>query len=133
GQQQYGPTQLSPSRIPRAVISRQSYYEEPLPSPPPDSTHHSPRPRLAPGSTWPPHGRQQQQALEPPVVPEACTTEQLKSLWKTTNGWKASPSEGRVFCLKLSQARDAPVYTLSSAGAQPFYNLRLDPTSASAY
>ncbi|UNI23056.1 hypothetical protein JDV02_008899 [Purpureocillium takamizusanense] len=146
GQQQYGPTQMSPSRIPRAVISRQSYYEEPqqpVDESPADAQHHhhSPRARSpasraaaarpAPGSAWPP--QRQQPTLEPPVVPDACTTEQLRSLWKATNGWKASPSEGRVFCLKLSQAKDAPVYTLSSASAQPFYSLRLDPTSASAY
>lgn len=47
------------------------------------------------------------------------------------NGWKASSSEGRVYCMKLTQEKDAPVYTLSSA-TQPFYNVRLDPTSASA-
>lgn len=34
--------------------------------------------------------------------------------------------------MKLAQEKDAPVYSLSSA-SQPFYNLRLDPTSASAY
>jgi competence protein ComGC len=34
--------------------------------------------------------------------------------------------------MKLTQEKDAPVYSLSSA-TQPFYNLRLDPTSASAY
>ncbi|PMB72852.1 hypothetical protein BM221_000269 [Beauveria bassiana] len=90
-QQAYGPTQMSPSHIPRAVISRQSYYD-------PDATS---------------------------------TTDQLKTFWKAANGWKAAPSEGRVFCLKLSQLKDAPVYTLSSA-SQPFYTLRLDPTSASA-
>lgn len=28
---------------------------------------------------------------------------------------------------------DAPIYNLSSSSQQPFYNLRLDPTSASAY
>ena len=37
-----------------------------------------------------------------------------------------------MYCLKLTQEKDAPVYTLSSA-TQPFYNVRLDPTSASAY
>lgn len=34
--------------------------------------------------------------------------------------------------MKFSQEKDAPVYTLSST-SQPFYNLRIDPTSASAY
>lgn len=37
-----------------------------------------------------------------------------------------------MYCLKLTQEKDAPVYTFSSA-TQPFYNIRLDPTSASAY
>lgn len=131
-QQEYAPTQMSPSRIPRAVISRQSYFEEP-----PEPEARSPRVRspvrsvgrAAPGSTWP----ARQQSVEPPVVPPACTTDQLRHLWRVANGWRASPSEGRVYCLKLAQAKDAPVYTLSSAASQPFYNLRLDPTSASAY
>ncbi|POR37846.1 Uncharacterized protein TPAR_01955, partial [Tolypocladium paradoxum] len=125
--QSYAPTQMSPSRIPRAVISRQSYYEEP---PAPETRSPAPSlPRAAPGSTWP----ARQQPAEPPVVPQACTTEQLRHLWRIANGWRASSSEGRVYCLKLAQAKDAPVYTLSSASSQPFYNLRLDPTSASAY
>lgn len=71
-------------------------------------------------------------SLDPPVIPKTSTTEQLKTFWKAANGWKAAPSEGRVFCLRMTQVKDAPVYTLSSA-SQPFYHLRLDPTSASAY
>ncbi|KAH7001178.1 hypothetical protein EDB80DRAFT_85769 [Ilyonectria destructans] len=126
GQQNYVPTQMSPTRIPRAVISRQTYHEnQPAQSPPFRSPVRSP---MSAGSNkWPrraPH--------EPPIIPTTCTTEQLKSLWKVANGWKASPSEGRVYCMKMTQERDAPVYTLSST-TQPFYNLRLDPTSASAY
>ena len=65
-------------------------------------------------------------------MPDTCTIEQLRPLWKVTNGWKASGSEGRVYCLKLTQEKDAPVYNFSST-TQPFYNVRLDPTSASAY
>jgi hypothetical protein len=53
-------------------------------------------------------------------------------LWKVTNGWKANGNEGRVFCLKMSAEKDSPIYTLSSS-TQPFYNLRVDPTSASAH
>lgn len=49
-----------------------------------------------------------------------------------TNGWKAPVSEGRTYCLKMTAEKDAPIYNLSSA-SQPFYNLRIDPTSASAY
>ncbi|KAH7156668.1 hypothetical protein EDB81DRAFT_397910 [Dactylonectria macrodidyma] len=126
GQQHYVPTQMSPTRIPRAVISRQTYYETQPASPPFRSPVRSPR--SAGSNNWPrravPH--------EPPVIPTTSTTEQLKGLWKVANGWKASPSEGRVYCMKMTQEKDAPVYTLSSS-TQPFYNLRLDPTSASAY
>ncbi|KAF7537369.1 hypothetical protein G7Z17_g12861 [Cylindrodendrum hubeiense] len=126
GQQNYVPTQLSPTHIPRAVISRQTYHENQQPQSPP---FRSPlrSPMSAGSNKWPrkaPH--------EPPVIPTTCTTEQLKSLWKVANGWKASPSEGRVYCMKMTQEKDAPVYTLSST-SQPFYNLRLDPTSVSAY
>ncbi|KAH0530696.1 hypothetical protein TsFJ059_005291 [Trichoderma semiorbis] len=113
-QQNYGPIQMNPSVVPRAVVSRQSYYEsaEPAPEQPPVRVPVRPQ--------------------NPPVIPAICTTEQLQDLWKVTNGWQASGSEGRVYCLKLTQQKDAPVYTLSST-SQPFYNLRLDPTSASAY
>lgn len=34
---------------------------------------------------------------------------------------------------KVSCERDAPVYTLASKSQQPFYRLKLDPTSTSAY
>ena len=34
--------------------------------------------------------------------------------------------------MKMTCCADAPVYTLSSSSAQPFYTLRVDPTSASA-
>ncbi|KAL7963909.1 hypothetical protein V8C34DRAFT_266901 [Trichoderma compactum] len=113
-QQNYGPIQMNPSGVPRAVVSRQSYYEsaEPVPEQPPVRVPIRPQ--------------------NPPIIPAICTTEQLQDLWKVTNGWQASGSEGRVYCLKLTQQKDAPVYTLSST-SQPFYNLRLDPTSASAY
>lgn len=143
---------MSPSHIPRAVISRQSYYDpdamsttigqayttEPMPELP------EPQPQYQPRS--PPQRYQQQDTaafsavsrgptrtntLSPPVIPKTSTTDQMKTFWKAANGWKAAPSEGRVFCLKLSQLKDAPVYTLSST-SQPFYSLRLDPTSASA-
>ncbi|KAK8142984.1 hypothetical protein G3M48_007883 [Beauveria asiatica] len=154
-QQAYGPTQMSPSHIPRAVISRQSYYDpdavsstggqeyttDPLPELPEHQHQHQHQQRS------PPQRYQQQDTAAfsaasrgpartntlrpPPVIPQTSTTDQLKTFWKAANGWKAAPSEGRVFCLKLSQLKDAPVYTLSSA-SQPFYTLRLDPTSASA-
>ncbi|KAM3515475.1 hypothetical protein MY11210_000848 [Beauveria gryllotalpidicola] len=148
-QQAYGPTQMSPSHIPRAVISRQSYYDpdavsttvsqvyttEPLPEQQ-QQQQRSPPQRYRQQDTAAfsavSRGPARTNTLRPPpVIPQTSTTDQLKMFWKAANGWKAAPSEGRVFCLKLSQLKDAPVYTLSSA-SQPFYTLRLDPTSASA-
>jgi hypothetical protein len=117
-QQNYGPIQMNPS-MPRAVVSRQSYFEDP------EAASERPPVRSPPF-------RVPTRPQNPPVIPAISTTEQLQDLWKVTNGWQASGSEGRVYCLKLTQQKDAPVYTLSS-DSQPFYNLRLDPTSASAY
>ncbi|KAF7551664.1 hypothetical protein G7046_g7668 [Stylonectria norvegica] len=127
GQQNYIPTQMSPTRIPRAVISRQTYHDGQ--SVPVRSPVRSPMSAVSntTANKWP--GR----AQDPPIIPTACNTEQLKSLWRVANGWKASASEGRVYCMKMVQEKDAPVYTLMSSSSQPFYNLRLDPTSASAY
>ncbi|KAJ3471797.1 hypothetical protein MRS44_001896 [Fusarium solani] len=126
-------TTTMPAPMPRAVLSRQTYYETPSdfnsPNGPVRSPIVSPSSIQSIKSAWPRPQRLQQ---EPPLVPTISSTEQLKNLWKVANGWQASASEGRVYCLKLSQEKDAPVYNLSSA-SQPFYNLRLDPTSASAY
>ncbi|KAK4229120.1 hypothetical protein QBC38DRAFT_473204 [Podospora fimiseda] len=129
--QEYYPTQASPTHIPQAAISRPLYSPRSIAttvqpndsrSPPPNTIH----------SPWPPTAPNQR-SHEPPVIPPVNTTEDLRNLWKVTNGWKASPLEGRNFCLKLSCSPDAPpVYTLSSAQQQPFYTLRVDPTSASA-
>ncbi|KAG6087718.1 hypothetical protein E4U15_007466 [Claviceps sp. LM218 group G6] len=139
-EQRYAPTQICSAQLPRAVISRQSVYEEPE-SPSSrngtssrESSGCSPSlptspPRRAARGQWPPKIQTQRS----PMIPTPCSTADLKSLWKAASGWKASGSEGRVFCLKLARQTDAPVYTLSSAMAQPFWNLRLDPTSASAY
>ncbi|KAL2756751.1 hypothetical protein ACRALDRAFT_2102829 [Sodiomyces alcalophilus JCM 7366] len=133
--QEYYPTQTSPTHIPRAVINRISLhpgddFETVTPAAAGSSSVMSPQlafpqPVLQP-QRWPPRGN------EMPPLPTESSNEQLKGLWRVVNGWRASPSDGRVYCLKLSQERDAPVYTLSSR-QQPFYNLRLDPTSASAY
>ncbi|KAF5491879.1 hypothetical protein CGCS363_v011011 [Colletotrichum siamense] len=127
-QQEYFPTQTSPTHIPRAVINRTTWYPE-REEDGQEAQHRSPvRSPMSGGSAprWP------RRRIEPPIIPNVSTNEQMKNMWKVTNGWKASPSEGRVYCMKLSQEKDAPVYTLSST-SQPFYNLRLDPTSASAY
>ncbi|KAL0935258.1 uncharacterized protein CTRU02_209849 [Colletotrichum truncatum] len=127
-QQQYFPTQTSPTHIPRAVINRTTWYPEPEEEGR-EQQHRSPvRSAMSNDSAprWP------RRRIEPPIIPNTSTNEQMKSLWKVANGWKASSSEGRVYCMKLSQEKDAPIYTLSST-SQPFYSLRLDPTSASAY
>ncbi|KAF5611748.1 uncharacterized protein FSUBG_2185 [Fusarium subglutinans] len=132
GQQNYVPTEIQPTQMPRAVISRQTYHETPAGSAPRNPVRSpviSPMSVQSAQSTWPHRNVQQQ---EPPLIPTVSSNEQLKNYWKVANGWQASPSEGRVYCMKLAQEKDAPVYSLSSA-SQPFYNLRIDPTSASAY
>ncbi|KAK4164136.1 hypothetical protein QBC43DRAFT_378824 [Cladorrhinum sp. PSN259] len=140
--QDYYPTQASPTHIPHAAISRPLYSPRSIAttvqpndsrSPPPvgpsNPTVLSPAPTAASVSRWPAPG---QRNHEPAVIPPVSTTEELRNLWKVTNGWKASALEGRNFCLKMACSPDAPVYTLSSAQQQPFYTLRVDPTSASA-
>ncbi|KAF5661722.1 hypothetical protein FCIRC_11748 [Fusarium circinatum] len=132
GQQNYVPTEIQPTQMPRAVISRQTYHETPAGSAPRNPVRSpviSPMSVQSVQSSWPHRNVQQQ---EPPLIPTVSSNEQLKNYWKVANGWQASPSEGRVYCMKLAQEKDAPVYSLSSA-SQPFYNLRIDPTSASAY
>ncbi|SCO85962.1 uncharacterized protein FRV6_10089 [Fusarium oxysporum] len=132
GQQNYVPTEIQPTQMPRAVISRQTYHETPAGSAPRNPLRSpviSPMSVQSAQSSWPHRNVQQQ---EPPLIPTVSSNEQLKNYWKVANGWQASPSEGRVYCMKLAQEKDAPVYSLSSA-SQPFYNLRIDPTSASAY
>ncbi|KAF5546996.1 hypothetical protein FNAPI_8662 [Fusarium napiforme] len=132
GQQNYVPTEIQPTQMPRAVISRQTYHETPSGSAPRNPVRSpviSPMSVQSAQSSWPHRNVQQQ---EPPLIPTVSSNEQLKNYWKVANGWQASPSEGRVYCMKLAQEKDAPVYSLSSA-SQPFYNLRIDPTSASAY
>ncbi|KAK9425729.1 hypothetical protein SUNI508_03090 [Seiridium unicorne] len=125
--QDYFPTQTSPSHIPRQVISRQSHVPQNSESrsPPVRSPVRSP---MSADSTrrWPP--RQQ----EPPIIPPVSTTDDLRDYWKAANGWKASPSEGRTYCMKLEPEKDTPIYYLSS-DSQPFYHMRIVPTSASAY
>ncbi|KAI1136043.1 hypothetical protein F5Y05DRAFT_405626 [Hypoxylon sp. FL0543] len=123
--QEYYPTQTSPTHIPRTVISRQSHVPE-IRSPPVRSPVRSP---LSAGSTqrWP------RRPQDPPIIPSVSTTDELRDLWKAANGWKASALEGRSFCLKLIPEKDTPIYNLTSSTAQPFYHMRVDPTSASAY
>jgi hypothetical protein len=117
--QPYFPTQASPTHIPRTLISKSPY------SPGLESVISGPL--SAPATiTHFPRGIQ-----DVPKTLQPATTEELKELWKVTNGWRVSHSEGRSFCLKMTSSVDTPVHTLSSA-TQPFYTLRLDPTSTSA-
>lgn len=128
-QQNYFPTQTSPRHIPRTVISRQSHF-------PPEAEAQSPPPLRSPVRSPLSAGSAQQRWPRrnndpPPVIPPVSKTEELRDYWKAANGWKASATEGRTYCLKLTPEKDTPVYTMSSA-TQPFYHLRIDPTSASA-
>ncbi|KAI1827102.1 hypothetical protein F4861DRAFT_432137 [Xylaria intraflava] len=131
-QQNYYPTQASPTHIPKTVISRQSHVPQQIEprSPPVRSPVRSPmKSPMSVGSSqhWP---RRQH---EPPVVPPVSTTEELRDYWKAANGWKAPATEGRTFCMKLLPEKDTPIYTLTSRTQQPLYYMRIDPTSASAY
>lgn len=78
------------------------------------------------GQRWP---RRPQEA---PVIPPVSTTDDLRDYWKAANGWKATSTDGRSYCMKLEQEKDTPIYYLSSE-TRPFYHLRINPTSASAY
>ncbi|KAI1486277.1 hypothetical protein F5X96DRAFT_689117 [Biscogniauxia mediterranea] len=137
--QEYFPTQTSPQHIPRTVISRQSHVppqqsppmvRSPVRSPLSADSSSTAAQGQGQGQRWPRRPHHQ----EAPVVPRVSTTEELRDYWKAANGWKASAAEGRGFCLRLTMPeRDTPVYALTSAAAQPFYHLRIDPTSASAY
>ncbi|KXX82931.1 hypothetical protein MMYC01_200640 [Madurella mycetomatis] len=133
--QEYYPTQASPTHIPQAAISRPLYSPRSAAagassgprSPPHGAQVVSPAPTANSSSRWPGHRHH-----EPAVIPPVSTTEELRGLWKVTNGWKASSLEAHNYCLKMTAAPDAPIYTLSSSTSQPFYSLRVDPTSASA-
>lgn len=153
-QQNYYPTQTSPTRIPPEAISRRLYsptsdtYPDPTSPRNAHNNNNNNQPQSPPlrsprsaasttntnaaGRRWPP-ARAHDAAVRPAAAPDASTTEQLRGYWKVANGWKAAASEGRVYTFKVACERDAPVYTLSSRGGQPFYRMRLDPTSASAY
>lgn len=155
--QNYYPTQTSPTHIPPEAISRRLYSPTSDTRPDPTSPQHirnnintndDSRPQSPPlhsprsaasiananaaNRRWPP-ARNQDASAHPTAAPEASTTEQLRGYWKVANGWKAAASEGRVYTFKVGCERDAPIYTLSSRAGQPFYRMRLDPTSASAY
>lgn len=118
--QNYFPTQASPTHIPREVINRRPY----------SPSLHDRSPIQSPMAMGTSPGRFPRGISEEPVL-EPSTVEEMKELWKVVNGWRVSNSEGRVFCLKLSSSAEEPVQTLSCA-TQPFYTLRVVPTSTSA-
>ncbi|KAL2199873.1 hypothetical protein P885DRAFT_29581 [Corynascus similis CBS 632.67] len=138
-QQDYYPTQASPTHIPQSAISRPLYSPRSAAaaaeaySGVPAAAHTASSPQASNSAArWPPFMGQQQHH-EPAVMPPVTTTEELRGLWKATNGWRASSSEGRNYCLKMTASPDLPPsYTLSSSTGHPFYCLRVDPTSSSA-
>jgi len=121
--QPYYPTQASPSHIPMTVINKAPY------SPDWEARSQQIRSHLSAASLASNFPRGLRNIVPKPLNPSS--TEELKALWKVTNGWRVSPSEGRSFCLKMDTSVEMPVHTLSSA-TQPFYTLRLNPTSTSA-
>ncbi|KAH6845304.1 hypothetical protein B0I37DRAFT_181594 [Chaetomium sp. MPI-CAGE-AT-0009] len=138
-QQNYYPTQASPTHIPQSAISRPLYSPrsiapaaEASPSVPAATYSAASAPQAPPPAAhW--HPAMGQRHHEPAVAPPVNTTEELRGLWKVTNGWKATSFDGRNYCLKMAASPDLPPsYTLSSSTGQPFYCLRVDPTSSSA-
>ncbi|KAK4101599.1 hypothetical protein N658DRAFT_470685 [Parathielavia hyrcaniae] len=136
--QDYYPTQTSPTHIPQSAISRPLYSPRSAAAGAGTSSG-APAATQTPNSQqaattaprWPPVG--QRQHHEPAVIRPVNTTEELRGLWKVTNGWRASSFDGRTYCLKMMASPDVPPsYTLSSSTNQPFYCLRVDPTSSSA-
>lgn len=141
-QQNYYPPQSSPTHpanIPAGAISRRLYSptSEERPEHNDDTTSPLRSPMSANSSRthqqtatrkWPPP-----RVNVKPSTPEPSSTEELRNFWKVANGWKATASEGRVYTFTVSSERDTPIYTLGSKSSQPFYRLKLDPTSASAY
>lgn len=141
-QQNYYPPQSSPTHpanIPAGAISRRLY--SPTSEERPENNEDPTSPLRSPMSAnssrthqqtatrkWPPP-----RVNVKPSIPEPSSTEQLKNFWKVANGWKATASEGRVYTFMVSSEKDTPIYTLASKSSQPFYRLKLDPTSASAY
>jgi hypothetical protein len=122
--QPYFPTQTSPTHIPKTVINRRPY------SPSIHEMNRSPQGLQSPMAVGQapgrfPRGVQDERTMEP------SSTDELKELWKVTNGWRVSASEGQTFCLKMASHPEEPIHTLSSA-TQTFYTLRIVPTSTSA-
>ncbi|KAK4152226.1 hypothetical protein C8A00DRAFT_16446 [Chaetomidium leptoderma] len=140
-QQDYYPTQASPTHIPQAVISRPLYSPPSMPAAaaagsylnaPADAHMASPPQPVTSAPRWP-QPLAGQRHHEPTVMPPVNTTEEIRGLWKVANGWRASSHEGRNYCLKMTASPDVPPsYTLSTSTGQPFYCLRVDPTSSSA-
>jgi len=99
-QQQYYPTQASPTHIPKAVISKRPYSPSIA-----ESSRGGMRSPLSAPSTL---GRFPNGIQDVPQTMQPSTTEELIELWKVTSGWRVSASEGRAFCLKMTSAVEAP-------------------------
>ncbi|KAK2597014.1 hypothetical protein N8I77_012888 [Diaporthe amygdali] len=142
-QQNYYPPQSSPTHpagIPAGAISRRLYSptseerpdnnEDTISAPlrSPMSVNSSRTHQQTATRKWPPP-----RVNVKPSTPEPSSTDQLRNFWKVANGWKATASEGRVYTFMVSSEKDTPIYTLSSKSSQPFYRLKLDPTSTAAY
>lgn len=120
--QAYYPTQASPTHIPRNNINRRPYS--------PSVSERSPGGLQSPMAMGTSPGRFPR-GVQDETVMEPSSNDEMKELWKVVNGWRVSASEGRTFCLKMTSAVEEPVHTLSSS-TQPFYSLRIIPTSTSA-
>ncbi|KAH8648085.1 hypothetical protein BGZ60DRAFT_390870 [Tricladium varicosporioides] len=120
--QPYFPTQQSPTHIPRTVINRAPYSPSML-------NERSPAGLQSPMSIGSSAGRFPR-GVQDETILEPSTNEELKELWKVANGWRVSASEGRTFCLKIHSSAEEPTHTLSSL-TQPFYTLKIIPTSTS--
>jgi hypothetical protein len=105
--QAYHPTRPSPTQIPRSVINRSPYsptIDEQIPEPSPIGS------QLSASS---PSGSALRRVQVIPSVQQISMTKELKDLWKVTNGWRVSASEGRTFCLKMTRYVTGVLHHLS--------------------
>ena len=98
-QQAYYPQQTTPTHIPQTAIDRRTTYDltydtTTMPGEAPTTSPISGRSRVE---------RPSQAAQRMMPFPEPSSTEELKHLWKVTNGWRVQSSEGRSFHLKMTR------------------------------
>ncbi|KAJ2904533.1 uncharacterized protein MKZ38_007865 [Zalerion maritima] len=129
-------TQTQPQSVPSLSIATGVGPAPAVAGPSRPSTSHNIHSESAPAPHSHPHQQHphpHRRLFEHEPDPDISGTDELRALWKVANGWKASASEGRPFALRVCAERDAPVFTLTSANGQPFYNLRMDPRATTAY